>query len=163
MTDHIVDINKKALTPDEVRAVRAEYQSMTYAEDPMQEKVEKQRLSRHVPALCDTIDQLRAEKNTTTDAELILLRTLMKQRNEEIERLKETDAVTFSLIDLPHSPMSDGDKQQWYGCLQQLLQARQDGKTGIDLTAEWDEHPEHYDGPCRCALCCSYGDVCDDE
>ena len=32
----------------------------------------------------------------------------------------------------------------------------------LELTRAIDEHPEDYDGPCFCQLCCSYGDVADD-
>lgn len=28
----------------------------------------------------------------------------------------------------------------------------------LDKTEKVDEHPEDYDGPCVCKLCCSYGD-----
>jgi hypothetical protein len=28
----------------------------------------------------------------------------------------------------------------------------------LNLTREQEEHPEWYDSPCLCQLCCSYGD-----
>lgn len=28
----------------------------------------------------------------------------------------------------------------------------------LDLTRSQEEHPEWYDSPCECQLCCSYGD-----
>ncbi len=28
----------------------------------------------------------------------------------------------------------------------------------LDLTREQEEHPEWYESPCLCQLCCSYGD-----
>ena len=31
-------------------------------------------------------------------------------------------------------------------------------ETLLTLTEEESEHPEDYDGPCACQLCCSYGD-----
>jgi hypothetical protein len=30
--------------------------------------------------------------------------------------------------------------------------------TLLERTMEVDEHPEDYEGPCLCKLCCSYGD-----
>ena len=32
------------------------------------------------------------------------------------------------------------------------------GATLLEMTMEEDEHPEDYDGPRMCRLCCSYGD-----
>ena len=29
----------------------------------------------------------------------------------------------------------------------------------LKKTEEVDEHPEDYDGPCWCQLCCSYADI----
>ena len=28
----------------------------------------------------------------------------------------------------------------------------------LEATRDEDEHPEDYEGPCLCRLCCSYGD-----
>lgn len=28
----------------------------------------------------------------------------------------------------------------------------------LDITQCLDEHPDGYDGPCLCAMCCSYGE-----
>jgi hypothetical protein len=40
------------------------------------------------------------------------------------------------------------DKCRWKNERDQLL----------EMTRMLDEHPEGYDGPCACKLCCSYGD-----
>ncbi|MCJ7747843.1 MAG: hypothetical protein MUP27_08870 [Desulfobacterales bacterium] len=55
-------------------------------------------------------------------------------------------------------------KEEWeelrrLGMIGHKIRAEIDRETElIKKTEEEDEHPEEYDGPCMCRLCCSYGD-----
>lgn len=50
--------------------------------------------------------------------------------------------------------MSDNDRDETSTYDELLAYAKEHGIPGPDV----EEHKEGYDGPCLCALCCSYGD-----
>ena len=66
--------------------------------------------------------------------------------------------IFFGLLNMPRSEMSDEDYRDWYSCVQKMLAAIESGIRGVDITMDWEEHPNNYESPCLCRLCRSYGD-----
>jgi hypothetical protein len=42
--------------------------------------------------------------------------------------------------------------------LEQAIIWKKEREMLLEMTSQLDEHPEGYEGPCLCELCCSYGD-----
>lgn len=80
--------------------------------------------------------------------------TLTCQRDElELEK-----QILLEVFRRSHSEMDDEDYLSWYSCVVKMLRAFKEGKRGVDVTIEWDKHPELYEAPCYCHLCRSYGE-----
>lgn len=72
---------------------------------------------------------------------------------------KETERDIFlELLSMAHPKMSNKEYKEWYSYVEQIIQAVKNGKIGVDITMDWDEHPVEFDAPCLCRLCRSYGD-----
>jgi len=80
------------------------------------------------------------------------------KESQNLNDIIEENQILWALLGMPQSAMDDKDHQHWYKCVQKALAAHNADKKGVDITLNWDESPEGYNGPCMCKLCRSYGD-----